>query len=161
MKQVNFFQDNEGMTLIEVLLAVTILGILSISIMGIFNQAYDFTKKNEDKTVGINVARNILYFMEQQDYSAINEGVVEAQNTRPLTADDCTRTYRDKDDNNKEKPVFTGNCSGVLNTTVNDIPYRAEIEVQKHSTLSKYLIPISVTVRWNENEATVEGAIRK
>ncbi len=65
----NHFRNERGFTLLEVLLSITILGIVIISFLSFFNQAYSYTKKNEDKTVGINVARNVLYYMEQQDYT--------------------------------------------------------------------------------------------
>ena len=64
-------QNQSGFTLVEVLLSITLLGIVLISFLGLFNQAYSYTNKNENKTVGINVARNVLYYFEQQDYTAI------------------------------------------------------------------------------------------
>ena len=60
MEKGHFMNNQKGISLLEVLLSITILSIITLSILSFFNQAYDYTKRNEDKTVGINVARNVL-----------------------------------------------------------------------------------------------------
>ena len=60
--------SENGLTLIEVLISISILGILLIVFMRFFLQAGTFTNLNEKRTVGINVARNALMFMEKQNF---------------------------------------------------------------------------------------------
>lgn len=84
-------RNRKGLTLIEVLLSITILGIIATSFLSFFNQAYSYTKKNEDKTVGINVARNVLNYFEQQDFDLIKDAYLSDSSIeyKDILIDNC------------------------------------------------------------------------
>ena len=87
-----YLRNQTGLTLLEVLLSITILGIVLISFLSFFNQAYSYTNKNENKTIGINVARNVLYYIEQQDFTSIEKIYFPEESSAPidLTIENCT-----------------------------------------------------------------------
>lgn len=146
-----FFRNDRGFTLLEVLLSITILSIVIISFLAFFNQAYSYTKQNEDKTVFINVARNVLYYMEQQDYAEMNT-YLGTDSTKEITSDDCTKLT-----------LRAGNCGDFFASEVNSIPVTTTVQLNKHDELSDHLISVTVFVKWNDNkrEASVEGVIKK
>jgi Tfp pilus assembly protein PilV len=155
MKTNNIMNNDKGLSLIEVLLSVTILGFIFISIMGFFSQAYDYTERNESKTVGINVARNVLYYMERQDFERLQKKYLDSSTTKELTKSNCNDQLGDED-------VFVGNCSQILETVVNNVTYSATVTIENHKdpNLKSYLIPLKVRVNWSDQETTVEGVIR-
>ncbi|MFA9555955.1 prepilin-type N-terminal cleavage/methylation domain-containing protein [Evansella sp. AB-rgal1] len=53
-------KNQEGFTLIEILLSIAILSIIFISLMNIFPQMIQFNSINETKTQAINTSRQIL-----------------------------------------------------------------------------------------------------
>jgi prepilin-type N-terminal cleavage/methylation domain-containing protein len=57
MKQI---RNEHGVTLVEVLAAMAILAIILTSLMNIFPQMGMMNKQNEDKTKGINIAKQLL-----------------------------------------------------------------------------------------------------
>ena len=138
-------KHNNGFTLIEVLLAVAILGILSISMMSFFSQSYQYTKNNESKTVGINVARNVLNYIERQEFSKMKDLTPST-----FTSDTCP------------SDVLIG-CSDVLKTTVNDVNYEATVSLSPHTDaeLENLLIAVEVNIKWNEKSTSVKGVIKK
>jgi len=154
----NIHSEN-GLTLIEVLLSITILAIILTSFLSFFNQAYSYTKKNEDKTIGINVARNVLYYMEQQDYETFSNYISKNSDVSTMTYNSCTDSSLNF--SVEEAKV----CQGFFSTTINNTPFGTTVTLQEHDSLSDYLIPVKVTVTWNENRnqqtATVEGVIKK
>lgn len=149
-----YFKNESGLTLIEVLLSITILGIVLTSFLSFFNQAYSYTKMNEDKTVGINVARNVLYYFEQQDFTSIEKLYLSGDNPPPvnLKKENCSDSVFDLDV-----------CKGFFSTEINNTEFETEVTLQRHPKLAEYLIPVTVTVRWDEDKksATVEGVIKK
>jgi len=70
-KMKNF--DENGLTLVELLASITIFSIITISLFSFFPQAYQYTTKNQSRTLEINVARGVLHYIEQQDYDLMNE----------------------------------------------------------------------------------------
>ncbi|WP_409297418.1 type IV pilus modification PilV family protein [Peribacillus sp. SCS-26] len=148
---------NGGFSLLEVLIAVTLLGILLLSAMGIFNQAYTHTKQNESKTVGINVARNVLNYVERQPFEKIQDAYFpEDSTTRPpqsitLQLSDCL----------KNKDAFEGNCETVFQSKVNNVTYEAEVTISRaDGDLSDYIMPLAVEVKWGGREAIVRGVLK-
>ena len=156
-----FSIKEEGFTLIEVLVSIAILGIISISVLAFFTQSYDYTKKNESKTVGINVARNVINYFDQLNYDELysqyhfdKPGDISAF----LTADDC-----------KSRPSFyTSSCSAILEPTINNVDYKTEITLSRYTNendhadfMKQNLIRIEVKVIWKDKETKVEGLLKK
>lgn len=54
------YLNNRGLTLIELLGSITLLGIVIVSFFSIFSQSTIFSSKVEDKLTAINVAENVL-----------------------------------------------------------------------------------------------------
>lgn len=155
-------KNNQGLTLIEVLVSITLLGIVLTTFLSFFNQAYSYTKKNQDKTVGINVARNVLYYLEQQDYHLIQaqyfSGITPPEKV-PLTIGNCT------------DPVFDSVvCKGFFSSKVNNVDYTASVNLtrdvkddtnQLKPDLTMYLTGVEVEVKWGNQAAKVRGLIKK
>jgi prepilin-type N-terminal cleavage/methylation domain-containing protein len=53
-------QNEHGFTLLEVLLSITILGIILLSFFQFFGQSMIFSNKNEAKLQAVNVARQVM-----------------------------------------------------------------------------------------------------
>lgn len=150
----------QGFTLIEVLVSLTILGIVSVSILTFFNQAYDYTKRNESKTVGVNVARNVLFYIEQQNFDSMNQKYLNELTEQQLTINNCSDKMPNEDTNVFEPKV----CEGFFSTKINNIQFETIVTLMKHpeEELQNYVIPVTVEVQWGENQrTTVEGVIQK
>ena len=155
MKRKNIFYIERGFTLVEVLLSVTILGIIFLSVLALFNNTYDYSKRNDSKTVGINVARNVLNYIENQDFSTINHAYFLGSaglDKLQITRDTCNKS-----------PLPADSCENMLQTVVNKVTYRATVTLTKHqdSDLQNYLIPVEVKIIWNGRETSVEGVLKK
>ncbi|MFE8703435.1 prepilin-type N-terminal cleavage/methylation domain-containing protein [Cytobacillus sp. FJAT-54145] len=158
-----FLKNEKGLTLIEVLVSITLLSIITITFLSFFNQAYSYTKKNEDKTVGINVARNVLYYMEQQEFQPFYDQYVKdlltTSDIAELTIDSCSDVTAEP----TPEPIFDESvCRGYLSSTINNRNFNTKIFLQKHEdpSLQNYLIPVEIVVTWDNQEATVRGFIK-
>ncbi len=145
-------KKQSGYTLLEVMLSVAILGILFMTTMGFFSQSFQYTKENESKTVGVNVARNVLNYLERQDFEEMHKKLDHAKQLE-LSYDTCKN----------ETEILTGNCEAMFNTTVNNVPYHTKAKLSLHSDekLRDYLIPIAVEVEWQDESIIVEGAMKR
>ncbi|KEF39458.1 hypothetical protein M670_01226 [Schinkia azotoformans MEV2011] len=124
-----------GFTLIEVLLSFTLFFIIVIPLMGYFIQAYDYTYQSQNKTVAINIARNIVHYIEKQNYSAMKtyletEKASYSSKYTILDWNDCGKKVHISSTSSYETPLFyQGNlptdsiCSAVLKPKVNDQIY--------------------------------------
>lgn len=65
----HIIEKNGGFTLIEVLISMTILSIILLGMMAFFTNGLSFVKENEQKTVATQVARNVMNYVEKQDFS--------------------------------------------------------------------------------------------
>jgi prepilin-type N-terminal cleavage/methylation domain-containing protein len=158
-----FLKNQQGLTLIEVLVSITLLGIVLTSFLSFFNQAYSYTKKNQDKTVGINVARNVLYYIEQQDYNRIHEQYFPSKNSPEkvkLTIENC------------KDPVFDSRavCVGFFSSIINNVTYSTAVTLNSNVNddvnqikpdLAMYLTGVEVEVKWGNQAAKVRGLIKK
>lgn len=166
-------KDENGFTLIEVLISITILGIVATSFLSFFNNAYSYTKINEDKTVGINVARNILNFFEQQDYSKIKKAYLS--NSIPekiITIENCSDQVQLKVDSPSED-VFSDleACKRFLTpekNKVNNVVFTPTVKytrdlstTETKPNLENQLIGVEIKVEWNNQSTSVKGLISK
>jgi prepilin-type N-terminal cleavage/methylation domain-containing protein len=167
VKLSNILKNNQGLTLIEVLVSVTILSTVLLVFLNFFFQAGTYTNMNQKKTVAVNVARNALMFMEGQSYleikkefSEVNNGTIEP-GEHSLQLKLCADGY---------KTFETGltppaDCKDI---PINGTNY--EVEIQSESVSSsqqgelEYYIPIVAEVRWmtndQEHSTTVDGTVK-
>ncbi len=159
----------KGLSLLEVLVSITLLNIILISLLSFFTQSYQYTIGNQNQTVGINVARNVLYYMEQQDFDKIYNQYISGINTGtkvPLTIDNC-------DDSPFVDLNNSSRCKEFFSSTINNYQYSAAVALEKYSNddqssadnavLEKTMIPVEVTVTWGNNNqfnTTVRGFIK-
>jgi prepilin-type N-terminal cleavage/methylation domain-containing protein len=157
--------NQDGMTLLELLASVTILSIILLSFLKFFIQGYHFTNLNQKKTVGVNVARNVLMYMEKESFIAmrnefegVNKGEVKPENQylRVVVCNDSYKYFRP----NETIPAF---CQPI---TINNLPYKVFVYSEKADPEENvnYFIPITVEVRWeingNEFHTDVDGTIQ-
>ncbi|QGQ96696.1 prepilin-type N-terminal cleavage/methylation domain-containing protein [Paenibacillus psychroresistens] len=158
-----------GFSLIEVLASIVILSIASLTMTAFFNSAMTYNKGNQNKTVMVNIARNVLVYMEKQDFVKMKGYFVNnpIPDKMSLSYTDCNHTQCGTPEFQK---LFINSSSlvEVLNPVVNNIPYHVTIEYQPDNVnpdLNKYLLPIVVKVsnidpiQSNHRSSEVEGYI--
>ncbi len=162
----NNIKNKKGFTLIEVLVSITILGIVLMSFMNFFMQAGSFTNMNQKKTVAVNVARNALMFVESQSFLEIYsefpivKKVANPPNSQVKNLYICNDSYK-YFDQSLHKP---DNCENI---TVNNLAYKVNIkfeEVEEDDPSIHYYLPIKVEVRWTINDheysTNVNGTVK-
>ncbi|MDQ0156131.1 type IV pilus modification PilV family protein [Robertmurraya andreesenii] len=161
-------KNRRGLTLLEVLLSITILGIVVTSFLSFFNHAYSYTKKNEDKTVGINVARNVLNYFEQQDYGKIKDTYFSDS----LSEDEVTITKASCEDQIPGKlEIFFHDrdaCKKFFTPEINNVEFSPTVKFTRDLSsngdkpdLRDQLIGVEVEVEWNKQTTSVRGLIKK
>lgn len=154
-----YYTDN-GFTLIEVMLSIVIFSILALGMLTFFSQAMSYTQTSKNDTLGIYAARNVMNFMEHQDFSEIKTEYVDHLNINgnkssvTLTEQVCNELLL----STEEVEV----CKATFHPVLNNDSVNVTVEIKKHSdkSLQDSLIPITVQVKWGENkESSLEGFI--
>ncbi|MBP2240599.1 prepilin-type N-terminal cleavage/methylation domain-containing protein [Cytobacillus eiseniae] len=160
MNYKKIFANSRGFTLIEILLSLTILGIIIIGSMQFFSQAYTYTNMNQKKTAAVNVARNALMYIEKENFIIVRD-VFEKNPDEELTIKICEQKYKSFW---KDKPIDSS-CEDI---TINNVKYNVSIRADKildpHDSTYSFYVPLKVNVHWtiNRKEHTTEldGAIK-
>ncbi|EIJ79052.1 hypothetical protein PB1_15879 [Bacillus methanolicus PB1] len=160
-----FLHNSKGLTLIEILVSLTILGIIMIGCMKFFTQAYSYTNMNQKKTAAINVARNAMMYIENESFIEIRQKF-EEDPKEELTLMICDNP-EDKDDPNDPYEKFWNgeapgsSCSPI---TVNDIKYDVKVRADLDKDNRDFFLPITVEVQWvindKENKIEIEGVMK-
>ncbi|WP_458412335.1 prepilin-type N-terminal cleavage/methylation domain-containing protein [Schinkia sp. CFF1] len=115
------FNKNRGFTLLEVLLSLTLIFIILFPLYGFFLKAYGNTMESKNKTVAVNLARNVVNYMEKQNIFVMREFLDAnkgSNNFAVITWENCVA---DKDcvkpDADGKKDISTCNES-----TISDFP---------------------------------------
>lgn len=66
----NLMQNEKGLTLVEILAALVILGIVLVSVMSFFTQSAKFTSHNNEKLTNIQVAEEIIAEVRRGTYTS-------------------------------------------------------------------------------------------
>ncbi len=163
MKVKKILSNSRGLTLVELLASLTILGIIIIGSMQFFTQAYTYTNINQKKTAAVNVARNALMFIEKESFIATRDKF-EKDPTEEISIFLCNNKYKMFWKNEDEKRVRT-DCEPI---EINNIDYKVVIKAEEAPNSSKinylYYIPLKATVSWSFNgkdhSTEVEGDIK-
>lgn len=127
--------NKNGFTLLEVLLSLTLLVIIAIPLLSYFYNSYSYTTQSQNKTVAINIARNVVHYLEKQNFSAMKTYLEteKTSNTKKYTMldwSDCGKKVHISSTGTYETPLFyEGNlptdsvCTAVLKPKVNDQTY--------------------------------------
>ena len=160
MKVKKILSNSKGLTLVELLASLTILGIIIIGSMQFFTQAYTYTNMNQKKTAAVNVARNALMFIEKESFIATRDKF-EKDPTEEISILLC---------NNKYKMFWKNEIAGTdcKSININNIDYNVVIKAEETPDSSKknylYYIPLKATVSWSFNgkdhSTEVEGDIK-
>lgn len=167
--------NQNGFTLIEIIITFTILTIVVTGMLTFFSQAYSYTTKNQNKTIAINVARGASAFMKNQDFTEL-KGLFSATSS-------CSITDTDSNGLN-ELTLYVGilndlyhyRCSPFTQDNqivVNDTVYQASVVLEETNELiieqndssdgtKAFLLPFTVYVMWEnrgEQQISLEGAI--
>lgn len=73
--------NEKGLTLVEILAALVILGIVFVGFMTIFPQMTTFNEKTEEKLESINLAKVELVDIKRSPHSILNDNSSELTNT--------------------------------------------------------------------------------
>jgi prepilin-type N-terminal cleavage/methylation domain-containing protein len=153
MPMTKFIKNHKGLTLIETMLSITILGIVMLGVMTLFKQAYLYTISNEDKTVGINVARNALMYMKKQSFIELKNYFTDTDKKLKILI--CETT--DEKGNTIENYQYFAEDASIpatcQNVEINNTKYEITVQAEKNKpNYQKYLIPIKVVVTWERND---------
>ncbi|MFI8685595.1 prepilin-type N-terminal cleavage/methylation domain-containing protein [Rossellomorea sp. NPDC077527] len=171
MKRIKIVKNNRGLTLIELLVSITILGIVLLNFMNFFLQSSTYTNNNQKKTVGVNVARNVLMFMEKQDFLEMRNYFYEVNTGQKSSDEDFLALYICEDkyhtfSNSTTESELANACPNKKNITINGLEYEATIsseEVSSPEEMDSY-IPIIIKVRWTiddrEYSTTLDGKVK-
>ncbi|WP_010174006.1 type IV pilus modification PilV family protein [Bacillus coahuilensis] len=160
MKHSKLIKNNNGFTLIELLASITILSIILLSFMNYFIQASTYTSYNQEKTVAVNVARNVMMFMEKQNYLQMRDRFESTSVNQPLEVLICGSEGYNMYPSSETPDV---SCSPI---TINNDPFEVVVYQNGEETEESkgHYLPIQVEVRWDRNgnseSTTVEGTIK-
>ncbi|WP_157796248.1 prepilin-type N-terminal cleavage/methylation domain-containing protein [Bacillus xiapuensis] len=154
----------KGVTLLELLLALTILSIVLLSFTRFFFQAGTYNQSNQSKTVATNVARNVLMYMEKQPFIKVRHDFGPAlldtkkRNDYAYELYLCGSGYQYFEPN---KPKNAG-CKPI---SINNESYHVKIYPEKmdEPEKRKYYIPITVEVSWGADDkktTALDGTIK-
>ncbi|MBG9655670.1 type IV pilus modification PilV family protein [Cytobacillus firmus] len=169
MKFKKSLASSKGLTLVEVLVSLTILGIVLMGTMKFFSQAYTYTNMNEKKTAAVNVARNALMHIEKENFIEVREKFQkESEFLKIYICKNSEGKSIYKNFWNGESPE--SDCSPIK---VNNIEYNVTISLpdEKNSDTkpakgehSSFFVPLKATVIWEingkEESTEIEGAIK-
>lgn len=144
------FNEQKGFTLLEVLLSLTILSVVVIGLMSFFHNSYNYVNENEDKSIATQIARNVMNYMEKQNYNKF-EGYLsyevdtnEDVHIIPLEKAYCDKKVTIKKNNatltsesTSDDIVLFDNverCLSILDPVINNQTYSA------NATISIYLM---------------------
>lgn len=103
---------DEGFTLIEVLISVTILSIILFSFMGIYLQSTKIEHTNHNQLVAINLAQATLHRLKNGDFEHINTiGTYQLESCVNPGSNSCLPIINDK--NYQAKITIYQSASGV------------------------------------------------
>ncbi|MBM7701349.1 prepilin-type N-terminal cleavage/methylation domain-containing protein [Metabacillus iocasae] len=151
------FFNQKGLTLIEVLASLVVLMIVFSGLMHFFSNAYSYTRSSQNKTAGINVARNALTFMEKQSFIEMHETFITNDKTLYLYV--CTNhASSEKEYRYVETPILPSGCKSI---SVNNIPFTVQVSHEKSdNSKDRYMIPIEVMVEWERNNQVLSTEVR-
>jgi prepilin-type N-terminal cleavage/methylation domain-containing protein len=121
-------KNEQGFSMVELLIAMVLIGVLFVAVMTGFSQALVSTGKLRSETVAMNLAKQRLEFLKQYDNKGINRDATQwTEPTSPKTINGIT-----------------------YNITTQEIEDDELEEKYKDKTDQKFVIPIRVTVSWLE-----------
>ncbi|KRE93066.1 hypothetical protein ASG89_06020 [Paenibacillus sp. Soil766] len=150
LKQVK--PNEDGLSLVEILIAVTIMSIISITLMGYFTSAVDKSAQESRKIIGANLARLKAAELRDSFKSGYDDAIVSQLTSSPKFAGDLSNNHSDL-------------MKGRLNPTeINGTTYRYLVELGKsyvrweaadpfRNDSDKYLAQMYVTVYWSGQES--------
>ncbi|MBU8879573.1 prepilin-type N-terminal cleavage/methylation domain-containing protein [Bacillus sp. FJAT-29790] len=150
----------KGFTLMEVLVSLTILGIILMGTMKFFSQAYTYTNINQKKTAAINVARNTLMYIEKDNFIAVRDRF-EKDPEEEISLFICDEKYK-KFWKNEIEDV---GCEPI---TINNVKYEVYIRAEEKPEPGKknysFFVPLKATVTWTingkDNSTVLDGVIK-
>ncbi|MGD6774335.1 type IV pilus modification PilV family protein [Sutcliffiella horikoshii] len=133
------FKEQQGFTLLEVLLSLTILSVVVIGLMSFFHNSYNYVNENEDKAIATQIARNVMNYVEKQNYNKF-EGYLshEVDTSEDVHIIPLDKTYCDKkvtikknndtltSESTSDDIVLFDNvdrCLSILNPVINNEAY--------------------------------------
>lgn len=147
-------QSEKGVTLVELLLAITILSVVLLTFTRFFYQAGTYNLSNQNKTVALNVARNAMMYMEKQPFievrtdfePALLDGTKKESYSYKLLI--CSNRYKHL----KKDETPASDCHPPL---INSEEYDVIVypEQMKDPSKRKYYIPVTVEVTWGPDES--------
>lgn len=121
MISLNTSNKEAAFTLLEVLLSITILSIIAIPMFYYFIQAYQYTTESQNKTVAVNIARNVMNYMEKQNFlklqNYLNPDTSKMAKLDGASCDDASTIF---DNGNPDDLTI---CKSVLQPIINNKPY--------------------------------------
>lgn len=145
------FKNTNGFTLIEVLASIVLFSILTTGSLYIFQTAFFQTNQTQVKTSALNVARNTLMFMENQNFIEMRETFKDLSDDQPLTIKLCDNKYTITE---KHNTITTNEnsttCQKIsIDNMEFDVKVYANEEVKESKDFYSFYIPIRIEVSWD------------
>ncbi len=139
----------KGFSFIELLLAVILLGVIIVTILGVFVHGLHAIKKSRYRVIAVNIANKKC---SELRYLFLNNG-------DPIAADTIKNNIYGTDSVDNEFKWDSGNVEVTGKETVDNRPYNFIISIsQEGSTDTKGIIlllkKIDIEVNWKEVEGT-------
>ncbi|MDG5470965.1 prepilin-type N-terminal cleavage/methylation domain-containing protein [Jeotgalibacillus sp. ET6] len=165
--KIELFSNNKAFSLLEVLVSITLLNIIVFSLLTFFLNSYQFTFSNQDNTVGVNVAKNVVTYIENQDFQHVRDYFSQQGSSElELTIDSCSTVINGSLLFDQEE-ICRSNFSPVINNqTYSVLVTLTEFEgsnEQETEEMKSELIPIEASVQWERKrmeEVLVRGVLR-
>jgi prepilin-type N-terminal cleavage/methylation domain-containing protein len=148
----------KGVTLLELLISLSILSIVLLTFMNFFYQASKFNLSNQNETVALNIARNALKHVGNQNFIELRHYFKDSLNGEPDAANIhyylrlCNDQYSLETTMDKCDPI-------VVNSSAYNVSVYAEEAIDTAS--QKYYIPVRIEVTWGSNgEAKLDGTVK-
>ncbi|SDF21803.1 prepilin-type N-terminal cleavage/methylation domain-containing protein [Fontibacillus panacisegetis] len=167
--------EESGFSLVEVVAALVIFSIVTLSLTAFFINSMDYAKGNQNKTVMVNLARNALVYLEKQPFDEIKKYFI-TDGKYDIKCDLTTGCPPEVSKLVSNASVF----NEILNPLVNDVRFKLTIEYQRdlHNSdtmlssvkqeernMAQLLFPVNVVVEREDgrsgarNTTEVEGYI--
>jgi prepilin-type N-terminal cleavage/methylation domain-containing protein len=164
-------KDEQGMTLVEILIAVSIMSIISVTIMGYFVSAIEKSADQSRRVIAANLARLKMaeirqVFRDDTQFENLNNVLDHKTHNTEVYANDADITsdfitykhdydinpyFRFIDSHNEINGTFYRYLVGFDRVTGTDVSTAIE---STSGLVQNYLITLNVTVYWTASETT-------
>lgn len=146
-----FVKNSNGFTLIEVIASIALFTILTTSSLYIFQTAFFQTNQTQVKTSALNVARNTLMFMENQNFIKMRNNFEKLPESESMEIKLCDSNYAIATEVHYKKECTKP--ASYQPITIDGVEFNVKVYANEKAEESKafypFYIPIRIVVSWD------------